>query len=265
METRLVRERIGEIGLDFFLSPEFIPRIKPKSLADLGSFLQARGMLRNVIEEIGKTAKHAIYGKKPIGIDYSTGHYIGSREIELFFYMQENELTKAEFMSMHQATAPKEALEAVLKSEAKNIRMRAPLGFGVDFWVDDCYGRVSELRIIPDGRVIEQPHGRAGVLMRDPVEAIKHLDNKNFYAALTNPELMNVLNKTTKLDEKFSEAKTYSGMIAKLASLPAAKEENNVEQRTDNKDKGETQKPNTSTEISSLSLEKLSDEEEHLH
>lgn len=251
METKLVRERIGEISLDFFLSPEFISKIKPKSMADCVSFLNAQAMLRSLMDRISKTAEHAIYGKKPVGIDYSTGYFIGSREIELFFYMKENELTKAEFVFMHPAPIPQETLEAVVDSGVKTVHMRDPLGFGVDLWVDDCYGRVSEVRVIPDGRVMEQLHGRAGILRRDPVEVIKHLGNKDFYAAITNPELMHVLKSTTGLDEKFSEAKTYSEMIAKLASLPVAEGEDSSPDNKDKNDgnKGETREHNGPNEI----------------
>lgn len=219
MEKRLLREKIADEGLDFFVSKEFLKAVKPKSLEQLKSLMMAQKMLTDALDYIKNTAPHAYIGKLNTGIDYSTGYFKGDRNLELFFYHQQITMTKAEFIFEHPAPITEEVLKEIMPYN-KIVLPPRPLGYGVDFWANDCFGRVSKIRVLPTGDVKEQKHGRANMLLRDPVNALTNLpwDKKNhdFYYALQDEGLMHILKETDEHDKLLLTCNSYNEMVGKL-------------------------------------------------
>ncbi len=216
-KERTIRKKIGEVDIDSFFSAEFLMHvIQTRPEQDVKFVSRARIMMYAIMAKIHKTAEHAFYGKTIGKMDYTTGYYTGGKEIELFAYLKETEMPKAEFLRLHQNKLEKPVLEDILQSDRPTIKLVEPRGVGIDFWVDDSYGRVSEIRIFPNGRVVEEPHGRASVLIRDPVKALAGLPNHEFYKALDDKEVMDILKCAPDLDCLIAKAKTYNEVRAKL-------------------------------------------------
>lgn len=222
VKERTFRQKMGEMDMDAFLSPEFLSHIiETRPERDVKFVFSARIMLHDIQNRIRQTAEHAFYGKTLGEKDYTSGYYAGGKEIELFAYTKETEMPKTAFLEKHKSNLPEEILEDLLKSEKPTIKIVEPLGIGFDFWVDDSYGRVSEIRAFPDGRVIEQPHGRASVFIRDPVNPLAGLPNHELYKVLDDKRIMQILKCTSDLDNLVGDAKTYNEVRAKLVNATA--------------------------------------------
>ncbi len=218
METRLCREQVAEAGLDFFISKDFLKMVKPGSLGQLQSLMMVQQMLSDVLGCIKNAAPHAYVGRLNAGMDYSTGYFRGSREMKLFLYSKKIRITK-EDVDSGKVQLPEKILEEINQNRCWESPW-VPAGYGADFWANDCLGRVSEIRLLPSGQIKEQVHGRAGILLRDPVDALKSLlwDSRNhdFYHALNDEGLMHIIKETDEHDELLLTCKSHPEMVGKL-------------------------------------------------
>jgi len=219
MEEKIVKEGIKEMDLYLFLSPTLLEILKPGSAQSTQNILNMQKIIHKCVKQIQLTAPTAYYGKKNLGMDYSTGLYIGSNEIALDGYNKLKLFTRKECLETHKDEFLPEAREAMEKSGEKEILTREILGIGVELWVDDCYGRSSLITLSPHNGLEEDICGRASIFRRDPVDVLKNLPQNrkqyDFIHALNDGDLMHILKSTDRFDEVIIESKSYEDLVGK--------------------------------------------------